>query len=136
MEPYCLAMVLCDYVHRDPGTNKCSILGTFNSIVSQKFPTSVEMDVYFALTDGFGKSDSVLKVVDVNDIGSDEIPPILEVEGILDFKNPLAVLEAVVHLNLELQKPGTYHVELYANSSVLMSRKLVAIQIQPEEKRG
>lgn len=36
-EPYCLAMVLCDAVHRDPATAKHFVMGTFSSVGATDF---------------------------------------------------------------------------------------------------
>jgi len=52
-DPYALALVVADHVHRDSGTGKMSILGTFSVIWAKGFPAAHgPIFVYFVLTDG------------------------------------------------------------------------------------
>jgi hypothetical protein len=39
MKPKVEAMIVCDAVHRDPGTGKHTLLGTFNVLAAPSFPT-------------------------------------------------------------------------------------------------
>ena len=130
-EPYCLAMVLCDHVHRDVGTGKFTLLGTFSTFMAKEYPASVQFTVYFSVTDGIGDMDIWLKIVDAR-TGLDES----EYHGFTletprmacHFPNPLAVVEGVIGIQAELEKPGLYHCELFANNALLMSRRLLAQQ--------
>lgn len=125
-------MVLCDGVHRDPGSNKFTILGTFNTLFAQNYPAQVSFWIYVAITDGIGPSTICLQLVDAKagliDASIDE-----EVDGrVFSFKtdvnfvNPMTVTETVLGVACELKEPGLYHCELWANESLLMSRRLSA----------
>jgi hypothetical protein len=127
-------MLLADYVHRDPATGKCSILGTFGALYSPIFPAPLALTVYFALTDGRGEHDSRLVIVDANEIASDQAQPVVDIRGKFRFDDPLAVLEASLLLRADIPTPSVYHIELYVNDTLLMSRKLLAIQLEPEGK--
>ncbi len=66
--PYPLAMVVCDFIWRDPFTAKKTLIGTFSVIGGTSFPlTHPSMDVYVSLTDGTGKFTVRLELADVND---------------------------------------------------------------------
>ena len=78
VEPYCLAMVLCDGVHRDMGTGKFTLLGAFSTLHAAQFPAKVVFHVYFAITDGQGKTDISLRIMDSESLGDTTVPPIFE----------------------------------------------------------
>ncbi len=124
--PYCLAMVLCDAVHRDRGTGKFTILGTFNRVNGREFPCRTAFCIYFALTDGVGRVPLRLRIVESSgDITAtdtfDKTIPLPD----LEFLDPLATVEGFFFLaKLELPKPGVYHCELYSGDEHLMARRL------------
>jgi hypothetical protein len=53
-KPYCLALILCEVVHRTPGTGQFHLLGTFNRLKAGQLPVAAKFAVYFAVTDGAG----------------------------------------------------------------------------------
>jgi hypothetical protein len=141
-EPYCLAMVLCDAVHRDLATGKFTILGTFSTMGAKEFPSQTQFCVYFAVTDGIGPTVISLRLRESSAGISDEpggehelldkellsLPPI-------DFIDPLMVYEVGMHVPCEFPKKGQYHLELYANQQVLMARRLMIIASSDLESR-
>ena len=48
--PLVQSMILADYVHRDSMTNKKYILGTYNSVIADKFPYPKSLCLYLAIT--------------------------------------------------------------------------------------
>ena len=138
LEPYCLAMVLCDSVHRDAATGKFTLLGTFSTLFAQEFPTAARFFVYCAVTDGVGLLPLRLRIVDAGfGIAESEGDPpgvVLDVEQEVDFDDPLAVNELAIRMEVSLPKPGLYHCELLVNSDVLMSRRILAAK--PEANEG
>ena len=134
-EPYCLAMVLCDGAHRDATTGKFTILGTFSTFQAQRYPTNVEFTVYSALTDGLGPTEIKLRLVDAKSgIAENDDKPLFEGKLKFDFQGPLMVLESALPINAELPAAGIYHCELYANDSLVMSRRLLAIELRKLHK--
>jgi hypothetical protein len=132
-EPYCLAMVLCDAVHRDPTTGKHTILGTFSTVSANTFPAKVRFCIYFAITDGLGPAKLRLRLVDaesgiVDKSENDSEGPVCEIQVDVTFEDPLVVMETVMGLETALPKPGLYHCELWAGDDLLMSRRLLALQ--------
>jgi len=140
--PYCLAMVLCDGVHRDPSTGKFTILGTFSSFASASYPAQINLCIYSAITDGLGPVTLRIQliraeagIVDAQD--ESELPGrVFIVKRDMDFHSPFAVVESAIGMQTELPEPGQYHCELWANEELLMSRRLIAGEINHGENNS
>ena len=66
-KPIAEALILCDEIITEAGTNKKSLIGTFNSIVSAEFPMQhAKICVYAAMTNGQGEMAGVLRCVAVS----------------------------------------------------------------------
>ncbi len=138
-EPYCLAMVLCDHVHRDGTTGKHTLLGTFSTFRAGKFPAKVAFCVYFAVTDGLGPTMLQLRLVDAAsglvDVSESEVEPVFAHSQEFSFESPLVVLEGVFGFVTEIPKAGLYHCEMLAGNELLMSRRVLAVQISNHPER-
>ena len=136
-EPYCLAMVLCDGIHRDAATGKFTLLGTFSTITAAQYPANIHFFVYFAVTDGLGRVAIRLRIVDAKEGLSGErestevfsSPP-----SEMDFSDPLMVFEVAALIQTKLPNEGLYHCELFAGDQLLMSRRLLAVPLNVKEK--
>ena len=130
-EPYCLAMVLCDAVHRDAITGKFTILGTFSTFAANEFPAKVQFSVYYAVTDGLGPTSLRLRLVDAKqgivNGGTEDEGLIFDASAEFNFESPLLVLELAVGIGVPLPEPGLYHCELWAGDELLMSRRMLAV---------
>lgn len=140
-EPYCLAMVLCDHVHRDPATGKHTILGTFSTLGAHVFPAQVSFAVYFAVTDGLGPTKLRIRLVDaksglVDESGDKDRKPVFEVSGEFVFESPLVVMEGAMHFKTSIPEPGLYHCEMWAGEELLMSRRVLAAPISMQQPEG
>jgi len=83
--PYPLALVICDYVWRDPGTGKATLLGCFSAVMGPSFPLSVSsLGLYIALTDGRGKIPIRVRIIDADETR----PPVVEGEYEFEFNDP------------------------------------------------
>lgn len=136
-DPYCLAMVLCDAVHRDPSTGKFTLLGTFSNFAAPTYPADVSLAVYFAITDGVGKTTLRLQLIDARGgaidatlEGEDDPHRVFLIKVEVDMLNPLAVVESAIQLQATLPAAGLYYCELWANDTVLMSRRFTANAMQ------
>lgn len=129
--PYPLAMVVCDNIHRDPGTGKPFILGCFTVIHARKFPaTHPVMGLYIELTNGRGKVPCRVQLVDANE----EREPLWVTEADLEFPDPRMVLQMVFLLGrITFSEPGEYRIQLFACGDFLMERRILVNQI-PDEK--
>ncbi len=143
-EPYCLAMILCDGVHRDPTTGKFSILGIYDTFASCEYPAVVDLKVYFAITDGIGSCDIRLQMVhadaepfvatEIDDSGDEVEGLVFQIGSEQKFGSPLEVHEQVVSVQFQLPAPGIYLCELWANDNPLMTRRFRAHKIEEDTK--
>lgn len=138
--PYCLAMVICDGVHRDPSTDKFTLLGTFSSFASASYPARLKFCIYFAVTDGIGSITLRLQLIDA-EVGVIDAQDEEELEGRvfsmktkIEFPSPFAVVESALGVETVLPKPGQYHCELWADNELLMSRRMIAGHIQADDE--
>jgi len=82
--------------------------------------------VYFAITDGLDEADIRIRLIDSEEVFSDDPTEVMSIEGKIEFPSPLAVVEGVLGVGFELPTKGVYHCELRCGDSVLMSRRLLA----------
>jgi hypothetical protein len=135
--PVVLAMMLCDAIHQDPATKKCTLLGTFSTISARKFPVvHRQLAIHLALTNGHGKIRIRLTLT-----GADEADaPIFSQEGTIEFRDPCVVAELNFAVaNVAFQKPGHYRLQAYANDELLMERRLNVLdagQMRPPDATG
>lgn len=118
-------------MHRDPATGKFNLLGTFSTLGAQRFPANVRFCIYFAVTDGLGKTQISLRIVDAepNVVAEPRDPVFTSPSTDFDFgEDPLMVWESMVLFTGQLPKAGLYHCDLYANDELLMSRRLLVVE--------
>lgn len=130
--PYPLAMVVCDYIHRDPGTAKPTILGCFSVIHAIKFPaTHSMMGLYIEVTNGRGKVPFRVQLIDADE----EREPIWFVEDELEFPDPRMVMQMNFLLGgVTFAAPGEYRFQLFASGEFLMERRILINQLIPPEQ--
>lgn len=123
VKPILLALVVCDSVIREAGTNKLSLIGIFNGIFSPSFPVShPSLSVYIALTGGHGRVPCKLRMIclDTNTV-------LFELPGQIDFGDPTNIGEMVFQWRqIRLDRAGVYAFEFWVGSELLGSRKLIA----------
>lgn len=126
--PMVLAMIICDAIHQDPATKKCTLLGTFSTITARSFPVvHSALAVHVALTDGRGKTRIRLCL-----ISAEEEQPLFSQEGTIQFMDPRVVAEINFGIrNLQIPHPGEYRVQVYANDELLSERRLHVLGLQP-----
>jgi hypothetical protein len=109
------------HVHRDPGTGKFTILGTYNVIGAASFPIQQPLMIYLALTDGRDETPLKLRIVDVDE----ERPPVLEAEASLDMTDPTTVHEfPVIAPMATFPEPGEYRIQLFGAGTFLREVRL------------
>jgi hypothetical protein len=130
--PYALAMVVSDAIWRDPGSGKRTILGCFSMLFARQFPAVHPiMAVYVVLTDGHGKVQIKLQVIDVDE----ESEPLFTGEAEVSFPDPRTIVELDIPIvGLRFPGPGEYRFQLYANDQFVLERRLLVIQAPREER--
>ncbi len=131
--PVVLAMVICDAIHQDPATKKCTLLGTFSTITARNFPVvHPGLAIHVALTDGRGKTRIRLSL-----ISAEDEPPMFTQEGTLQFADPRVVAEINFGIrNLTIPHPGEYRVQIHANDELLAERRLQVLGLRPMTPGG
>ena len=126
-EPVVLSMVICDAIWRDPSNGKHTILGTFRNINSRAFPCRHQiMSIYLEMTDGRGKMDFRLQIVDVDE----EREPIAVIENEMVSPDPNAIIEMGIQINnLVFPEPGEYRVQVFSNDTFLIEQKVTVTKV-------
>jgi hypothetical protein len=129
--PIPLALVVCDHVHRDPGTKKHTILGTFAHAKGTTVPVLVRsMGIYFAVTDGRGTLPMEVRLIDVGGVR----PPIFSIGGALTFEHPNAVAECGMNVpDVVFPEPDDYRLQLIIADKVITERKII-VDSHPEQE--
>ena len=133
------AMLICDYVITERGTNKKSLIGVFENIGASTFPcTHFAMSVYIKLTDAQGGYKFRLELVDLQSdtlIGKSEMPEEVRIPS------PLDAHELVFNLRgVRFMHPGKYEFRIFANDRIFGQKNLVVEQVAanrpPEEPQS
>lgn len=111
------AMLICDQVITEVGTNKKSLIGVFEIINVRDFPCMHPfLAVYVKLTDAKGEYKFKLELVDLKEnliIGRGEMIKPIKIE------DPRKTYELVFNLNgLLFEHEGEYEFRLFANNKI------------------
>lgn len=128
--PKLLAMVVCDEVIQDRRSNKISLIGIFDRLLTPGLPAVMRpIGVYARLVDAQGEYAFRLDLVRVRDlhaIGSGTAPPI-------QIEDRLQTFELVFDLPpLKFEESGPYEFRLFADDLHVGSGPFQVLQIQPE----
>jgi len=118
------AMLICDYVITEQGTNKKSLIGVFENISASKFPCTHHMlSVYIKLTDARGTYRFRLELVDLSNdsaIAKGEIPKDITIT------DPLISHELVFNMKgLKFPHPGQFEFRIFANDGIFSQKAFV-----------
>jgi hypothetical protein len=121
--PIVKAILVCDYVICEQGTNKKSCIGIFHRIHAREFPCRHgQLAIYASITDAAGEYEFRLTLVDLADggeIGKGTTPP-------LTIPDRLSTAELSFQLqNIVFPHPGKYDFVLYANGEPLARKEVV-----------
>lgn len=121
--PFPLAMVICDGIHRDPGTKKLTLLGCFSVIGVTELPAvHPSMGLYIELTNGRGKVPLLCRLVDANE----EFEPLWEYKGETEIEDPRVVLQIALKMeDVRFSRAGEYRIQLFACNEFLMERRVL-----------
>jgi len=116
-KPKLNAMLICDRVITEAGTNKKSLIGIFENINAYKFPCVHHfLAVYIKFTEANGKYRFRLELVDLENnsvAGRAEIPTEIEIS------DPLRVHDLVFNLAaLKFVHPQKYEFRIFANDEI------------------
>jgi hypothetical protein len=116
------AILICDLVIREAGTNKHSAIGIFTDVYATRFPVVLNpLAVYACVSDALGTYDLAVELVDL-----EEDRVIGRVHGLkLAAKDKLATHDfGIRFVNTVFQKAGKYEFKLLADGRLLGSKTL------------
>jgi hypothetical protein len=124
--PNVLAMLVCDQVIQEQGTNKKSLLGIFDNINSPAYPTQLRLAVYVKLSDARGHYNFRLRFVSLRD----ERTMIPDINIPLDIPESQSGAELAINLvGVIISEPGAYEFQLWADDAYLHRITLNAVSI-------
>jgi hypothetical protein len=129
VKPIILALVLCDTIIREVGTNKLSLIGTFHNLFASAFPcTHPTLSIYVAITEVHGRVPCELRMTSLEDSKT-----IFRLPGQIEFSGPTHVAELVFQLQqIQFAHAGVYAVEFWVGNEILTSRRLNVQKMTPQ----
>lgn len=89
------------------------------------------MAIHCALTDGYGSTEVVIRLVDAEE----KLDPLFEGKSQVQFDDPRMVVEMDFHFaNVVFPKPAEYRFQLIGAGALLMERRLVVMKVTDEGK--
>jgi hypothetical protein len=127
--PAVKAILICDQIIHELGTNKKSLIGIFQDIHADSFPLRYpKIAVYVNLTDAHGNYVLELRLVsgaDGTQIGSGRTPEV-------QIQSPLQTCEFALQVqSIAFPKPGTYEFQVLANDQLLATKSFAVHQRAP-----
>ncbi|MHC4938795.1 MAG: DUF6941 family protein [Planctomycetota bacterium] len=125
--PSVKAILICDQVIHELGTNKKSLIGIFEEIHLPKFPANYpRIAVYVNLTDAHGEYVLEMRLLSERgeEVGRGETPRV-------KIDNPLATCEFALQVqNLVFPSAGQFEFQIFANGEFLASKAFRVRQAQ------
>ncbi len=139
--PVLLSAIVCDRVIFDRLTGMPSLINILQTLNTPKFPVRSEQLVFFCeLTNGHGKTQTKVRLVDVSESPSEDERVVFEKSGTVEFKDVKQVLSLAVALQgLVFEHPGEYRFQLFAGEQLLGERKILCRQVtirRPQDGGG
>jgi len=129
--PVLISAIICDRVIFDKITGMPSLINIVQTINAQRFPLRSSLVFFCELTNGHGKTETTIRLVDSEQ--NDRI--LFQQQGWVEFVD----VQQVVTLALNLQgvvfhKPGEYRFQLFAGETLLGERRIMCRKVQPRQK--
>ena len=131
--PLLISSVICERVIFDKITGMPSLINIIHDIKSASFPARNWQIVFFSeLTNGHGKTEAVIRLVNVDD----EDSVVFEQKGSVEFEDVRQVVTLAVNLQgIIFPEPGEYRFQLVANGTTLGERRIYCKQSPPPGRR-
>lgn len=124
-----IALMLCDSIITEAGTNKKTLIGTFNQIAAPAVPaTHPKMSAFVCISEGRGEYDVSLRICKTPDDSNVTPPPMFEIRGRVKFSTPLAVIEIAFNLEgVTFAEYGRYDIEFLCNGVPVLTRPFFVV---------
>jgi len=132
VSPTIKAILLCDSIIAEVGTNKKSLIGVFENINFQSFPCKhYKLSVYINFTSAQGEYDFKLELIDLQTntvIGGSALPEV-------NIPDKLGCCELAFNLmGLEFKHPGKYEFQISTKGKVFGFKTFNVIHRQAKQK--
>ena len=132
-QPSVKAILVCDQIIHEYGTNKKSLIGIFEDIPATQFPVyHARIAVYVNLTDAHGKYKLDLRLVGASTgqmIGRALTPEV-------EIDSPLKTCEFALNLQgVVFPQPGLYEFQIFANDQILATKSFNVRQVKVAPKQ-
>ena len=127
--PIILTIQVCDSVVLDQRTGRASVLNIFETINAPEYPATHHSMTFFSeLTNGHGKVDINVKLVDVQE----DDKTIAEVKSEVVFVNVTQICRCILTFGgVTFPEKGEYRFQLFLNRELAGERRLVCNVIAP-----
>lgn len=112
--PLLVAAVICDAAVEDPNSKKKTLVGIFDRVWVQNFPTRRQLSLYLKVADTLGKYDFQIMFVEVSTGRK-----LTEVTGQLNATDRLAACDFFIPLNLEIPSAGRFEFQVWFNGKYI-----------------
>lgn len=128
IKPMGLAMIICDQVITEAGTNKKSLIGVFNQISAAQFPCRhARFSIFVSVTGGHGAARAEIQCVN-EDQGDQKL---FGAEGQIKFGSPVHVVEMNFEFNnVPFLGPGKHRIDFLCDSVPILQRPFEVRQIE------
>ena len=129
------AMLVCDYVITEQGTNKKSLIGIFENINAAQFPcVHYSLTVYIKMTEARGSYVIRLELIDLRD---EKIVAKAETPREIIIADPLAAHELVFGWKgLSFPHAGEYEFRVFADDRFFGQKTFHVVQRGPVKKQS
>lgn len=112
--PLLVAAVICDTAVEDPNSRKKTLVGIFDRVWVQNFPTRRQLSLYLKVADALGNYDVQVKFIQVS---TGEM--MNEVSGKMEASDRLASGDFFIPFDLEIPSEGRYEFQIWFNRMYL-----------------
>lgn len=125
--PVLTALLVCDLMIREGATGKLSLINIFTNLYIPKLPALYhQFFIYVSLVDGHGEMPCRLQLTN---LATGKI--LASVDGCLEFRDPLQVLELAFQLSeVVISDLGDHSVDFLVGKELLGSRRL-RVELSP-----
>lgn len=121
-----LAFLICESVIHDAETQKKTLVGVFDRVLSGVAPQSINLGLYAKLVEGSGQYTFKIRMVNLKDEA-----PVVQVPLTASWANPQAPLELGVNFRgLVVPEFGNYEFQLHAND-IYLGRAVFSLENMP-----
>jgi hypothetical protein len=125
------ALILCDQIITEAVTNKKSLIGIFNFVMSPRFPLQHSFSIFCVMSNGRGEMTVELRCVRMDD--SFEVA---KIAAPIVLPDPNTVLELVLRFeNIPFERPALYTFELHCEGEIVMEKRFNVLLRPPSPSK-